>query len=243
MNNKYYKFPDSAEFGRVVSKSKIYQHVAVTSKVKALFVAQVDQMIWSYKLSSATINLPASDDVQEIQIFTIRLKTRVVSLDVLKTIDKAIPSPILFVLSYNGKYRYAAAYKRPSEADKNKWVVSSYFQSEWLKPQIDTDKHRLGNKEDNNIGVHPCSSVVKELPVVLNMRALYEALLKDLIPQQSHGNESFQGLIDRAERISKLEREAVKLENRIKKEKQFNRRVELNRMLNELKTEIEELKI
>jgi len=90
---------------------------------------------------------------------------------------------------------------------------------------MDTDTHRL-----------------KELPVVLNMKALYEALLKDLIPLQPHRNESFQGLIDRAERISKLEREAIKLGNRIKKEKQFNRRVELNRTLNELKAEIEGLK-
>ena len=82
----------------------------------------------------------------------------------------------------------------------------------------------------------------KELPVVLNMGTLYEALLKDLIPLQPHRNESFQGLIDRAERISKLERDAIKLANRIKKEKQFNRRVALNRVLNKLKAEIEGLK-
>ncbi|MCF8089991.1 MAG: DUF4391 domain-containing protein [Desulfotignum sp.] len=38
-------------------------------------------------------------------------------------------------------------------------------------------------------------------------------------------------------------REAEKLENRIKNEKQFNRRVELNRSLNALKQEIEKLKL
>ncbi len=225
MNNKLYKFPDSAKFGHVISKSKIYQHAAPTSRVKELFVAQVEKITWAYKLSPATINLPVSRGVQEIQVFTVSLRTGELSFDVLQTIDKAIPSPILFVLSYNGKYRYTAAYKRPSEADKSKWVISSYFQSEWMKPQMDTDTHRL-----------------KELPVVLNMKALYEALLKDLIPLQPHRNENFQDLIDRAEQISKLERKAVKLANRIKKEKQFNRRVELNRMLNELKSEIEGLK-
>lgn len=224
MNNKLYKFPDSAKFGHVISKSKIYQHAAPTSRVKALFVAQVEKITWVYKLSPATINLPASDGVQEIQVFTVSLRTGELSFDVLQTIDKAIPSPILFVLSYNGKYRYAAAYKRPSEADKNKWVVSSYFQSEWMRETAKDAKS------------------AKELPVVLNMGALYEALLKDLIPLQPHKDESFRGLIDRAERISKLEREAVKLANRINKEKQFNRRVELNRVLNELKTEIEILK-
>ena len=219
-----YAFPKAAAFGRMLAKSKIYQHAAPTSKVKELFVAQVEKIIWAYKLSPATINLPASDGVQEIQVFTVSLRTGELSFDVLQTIDKAIPSPILFMLSYNGKYRYAAAYKRPSEADKSKWVVSSYFQSEWMSETAKDAKS------------------TKELPVVLNMGALYKALLKDLIPLQPHRNESFQGLIDRAEQMQKLEREAVKLENRIKKEKQFNRRVELNRALNELKAEIEGLK-
>ena len=217
-----YKFPDAARFGRVISKSKIYEHAAPTSKIKELFVAQVEKITWAYKLSPATINMPASDGVQEIQVFTVSLRTDELSLEVLQTIDKAIPSPILFVLSYNGKYRYAAAYKRPSEADKNKWVVSSYFQSADY-----ADERRLEKKE---------------LPVALNMGALYEALLLDLIPVQMRQGENLQQLIDRVEKIRKKKNEAKKLESRIKKEKQFNRRVELNRTLNELRSEIRSLK-
>jgi hypothetical protein len=215
-----YAFPKAAAFGRMLAKSKIYQHASPTSKVKELFVAQVEKIIWAYKLSPATINLPASDGVQEIQIFTVSLRTGELSFDVLQTIDKAIPSPILFMLSYNGKYRYAAAYKRPSEADKNKWVVSSYFQSEWMND--DTEKI--------------------ELPVVLNMRALYQAFLKGLSPLSVRKGESLDSLVSRVDQLRVKERELIKLENRIKKEKQFNRRVELNRALNELKAEIEGLK-
>ncbi len=217
-----YNFPKAAAFGRMLAKSKIYEHAAPTSKIKELFVAQVEKITWAYKLSPATINLPASDGVQEIQVFTVSLRTGELSFDVLQTIDKAIPSPILFVLSYNGKYRYAAAYKRPSEADKNKWVVSSYFQSADY-----ADERRLGKKE---------------LPVALNMGALYEALLLDLIPVQMRQGENLQQLIDRVEKIRKTENEVKKLESRIKREKQFNRRVELNRMLNELRSEIRSLK-
>ena len=215
-----YKFPNSAKFDRVVSKSKIYEHAKPTSKVKELFVSQIEKITWSYKLSPATINLPASKEVQEIQVFTVSLRTAELSFEVLQTIDKAIPSPILFVLSYNGKYRYAAAYKRPSEADKNKWVVSSYFQSEWMND--DTEKI--------------------ELPVLLNMGALYQAFLKSLSPLSFRKCESLDSLVSRVDQLRVKERDAVKLENRIKKEKQFNRRVELNRTLNELRSEIGSLK-
>jgi hypothetical protein len=54
--------------------------------------------------------------------------------------------------------------------------------------------------------------------------------------------ESLDSLVSRVNQLRVKEREAVKLENRIKKEKQFNRRVELNRALNELKAEIKDLK-
>ena len=49
-------------------------------------------------------------------------------------------------------------------------------------------------------------------------------------------------MIKRFEDVQIKEREAMRLESRIKKEKQFNRKVELNRKLNDLKKEIEELK-
>ena len=215
-----YKFPESAKFQRVVPKSKIYDHAAPGSKIKDLFVKEVEKIIWSYKLSSATINLPASDGVQEIQVFTIALRTGELSQEVMHTIDKAIPSPILFELKYGGKTKYAASYKRPSEADKNKWVVSSYFQSDWMK-------------DDG-----PAS----ELPVALNMGALYHSFLTSLSPLPFRQGEKLDSLVSRVDLLRIKEHEAEKLENRIKKEKQFNRRVELNRELNELKAEIEGLR-
>ena len=215
-----FNFPVATEFGRVIPKSKIYQHATPSTKVKKLFVQQVEKMTWAYKLSPATINLPASDGVQEIQVFTITLRTAELSQDVLHTIDKAIPSPILFELKYGGKTKYAASYKRPSEADKSKWVVSSYFQSGWIK--------------DNG----PAS----ELPVVLNMGALYQSFLASLSPLPFRKGEKLDSLVSRVDLLRVTEREAEKLERRRKKEKQFNRRVELNRALNILKKEIKNLK-
>ncbi|MEA3348654.1 MAG: DUF4391 domain-containing protein, partial [Pseudomonadota bacterium] len=127
-----YDFPQAAAFGRMVAKNKIYEHSSPNAKVKELFVQEVEKITWAYKLSPATINIPAGEGVQELQVFTITLRTETLAQEVLQTIDKAIPSPILFQLNYNGKSRYVAAYKRVSEADKNKWVTSSYFKTDWI---------------------------------------------------------------------------------------------------------------
>lgn len=215
-----YNFPPQTVFGRILPKSKIYEHSSPSTKVKELFVQEVAKITWSYKLSPATINLPSSDGVQEIQVFTIALRTGKLSHEVLQAIDKAIPSPILFILTYQGKNRYVAAYKRLREADKSKWVVSSYFETEWI----------------------PDDSSQIELPVVLNLGALYQTFLKSIIPLAFRANETLDELVTRVDQLRVKDREAAKINSRMKKEKQFNRRVELNRSLNELKQEIEELK-
>lgn len=215
-----YEFPKRAEFGRMLSKTKIYEHSNPSSKIKDQFVREVEKITWTYKLSPATLNLPVSEGVKEIQVLTIILKTGTLSEEVLQTIDKAIPSPILFHLSYKDKSKYVAAYKRPSEADKNKWVISSYFKTEWIADSSDKVK----------------------LPVVLNMGALYQSFLKAIIPLPFRKNETLDELVARVDDLYIKERNATKIESRMKKEKQFNRRVEMNGSLNELKQEIEELK-
>lgn len=215
-----YSFPKAARFGRVLPKSKIYQYASPNSKVRELFVREVEKIIWAYKLSPETVNLPARGFVQEIQVFTMPLKTGVLHHEVLETIDKAIPSPILFIPTHANRMRYVMACKRQSEADKQKWVVSDYFETEWMPEDAETTA----------------------LPVALDLDALYHALLKRVIPVAARPDETMDALAARAERLRIQEREAVKVEARLKKEKQFNRKVEINAELKRLKKEIEALK-
>lgn len=214
-----YNFPKAATFGRALPKSKIYDFAKPGKKVKDRFVQEVEKITWAYKLSPETINIPANGVVREIQVITIALKLGTLSQDVLQAIDKAIPSPLFFVFIYNGKTRYAAAYKRPSEADKSKWVVGSYFESEW------TDGR----------------AVPTELPVALNMDGLYQSLLKSIAPLPLRKGESLGELATRVDELKAKERAAQQLEARMKKEKQFNRKVEMNRTLNLLNQKINEL--
>ena len=218
--NCLYAFPRSAYFGKVLPKTKIYEHASVSSSLKKLFISEVGKIIWSYKLSPETINIPAKDGVQEIQVFTVELKKGTVKLDVINCIDRAIPSPIIFQLIYESSAKYVAAYKRPSEADKKKWVVSSYFETEWISkdsPKID-------------------------LPVALNLSGLHENILLSIINVPARKNEALEDLIHRYELIAMKERELAKLYSKLQKEKQFNRKVEINSSIRQLNDEIEELK-
>lgn len=214
-----FEYPQKAQFGRVLPKSKIYEYAGANSKLKELFVRHVDQVTWRYKLAPETINVPATKAVPEIQVFGITLKTRDLKEDVLRSIDKAIPFPIIYELSHGKKTKVIAAFKRPSEADSGKWVVGSYFASEWM----------------------PDSKPRQALPITLDLGALYEELLRTLIPYPAKAKETLHEQLERAETIRSRETELAKAEVTLNKEKQFNRKVEINAKIRTIKQEIAKL--
>jgi len=219
MNSVLFAYPQSATFGRVLPKSKIYEQAAPRKTVRDLFVRQVERITWQYKLAPETINLSGSDAVPEIQVFQVALKGEDLKDDVLRCIDTAIPFPILFELADGERSRTVAAYKRPSEADSRKWVVSDYFHGPWCE---DTDPR-------------------SPLPVALGLERLYGQLLAALLPFPALDGEGLRQRVERVERIRALERELEKAEARLRKEKQFNRKVELNAEVRGLRQEIDSL--
>lgn len=214
-----FSFPAQARVARVVPKNKIYEHGPVSSALRDKFVGQVEQITWAYKLAPETINLPARDGVAEIQIFDIVLKVSELDKDVLRAIDRAIPLPIIFQLHHDQHTRMVAAFKRPSEADTSKWVVDGYFAGNWL----------------------PIDSPRQPLPVALDLQRLYEQLLRCLLPNSARSGESLPEQLARLNRLRSLHSERAKLDARMHKEKQFNRKVGLNAKLREIQNEIAEL--
>lgn len=223
-NSALIAYPKQAAFRRVLPKNKIYEHSGANTRLKDLFVEQVEQIVWQYKLAPETINLPARPSVPEIQIFSVQLKTSELHEDVLRCIDGAVQFPILFeLLQGQGdqlQVQVVAAYKRPNEADASRWVVSDYFATGWIS----------------------ATSPRAAMPLALDMAALYEALLRRVISLPARPQEPLVDLIDRMEKVQVKQRELDKTMIRLAKEKQFNRKVEINAELRKLKTELEGLK-
>jgi len=214
-----FKYPKQAAYNKVLPKSKIYEQARPRRAVRDCFVKQVDQIVWKYVLATRTINLPIRKPVEEIAIIEISLRTKDVNEDVLRTIDKAVPVPIFYVLRFEDQIKSIAAYKRPSEADHDKWVVSAYFDTPWQSVDIERP----------------------ELPVALDMNKLYEQMLRKHISMPPRPKELLKDQVERMMQIRSREIECRKLESRINKEKQFNRMVEMNGQLNAIKRKIEEL--
>ncbi|KVW80334.1 DUF4391 domain-containing protein [Burkholderia cepacia] len=212
-------YPSQAAFGRTLPKSKVYEHSGANTRLKDLFVKQVEQIVWAFKLAPETLRLPTRPGVPEIQVFSLQLKTPELDHDVLRCIDGAIPFPILFELTFDDRTQVIAAYKRPNESDASRWVLSDYFATDWL----------------------PVGCQRTLMPVALHMGGLYEQLLHRLIPLPVRSQEPLVDLVARVGQAYATQRELDKATARLAKEKQFNRKVEINAAVRQLKFELESL--
>jgi len=231
-------FPAATRFDRIVAKDKILQQSHASAAIKKLLAQQIDRIRCSHELSEDKLNLQSSPAAPKILIIQLELKTNAIDHRLLGTIDKAFGVPVIFELNYQQQiayaacYRrqmhlifpsiqqiaYAACYRRRGKKDPQQWVFSDYFITAWVKQNNPT----------------------QALPIALSLESLYEQLLGLVLPLS--GNGTLEERIETISQIRQLEKEAEKLQSRIKKEKQFNRRVELNRQLRSIMTEIDQLR-
>lgn len=223
---KLYKFPKQAKVNQLIPKNKFYEQGKANTKIEQLFVDQVENIRWAYKLASSTIHLQDQEDLKEIQIF--RVKSRVEDLDVsiLSFIDKLILTPIIFEVVYQDKVKVVASYKRLSQVDKTKAVIGQYYASEWL-----LDHNRV------------------ELPLYLKLADLYEYFIAQILPialskdlETDDESISIEVQLQNAQQLKNLQKQLDKLHSRLRNERQFNRRVELNRQLQNLQLQINRIR-
>lgn len=223
----FIRYPEQATFGRTLPKSKLYAHSGAGTRLKALFVQQVEQIVWQTKLAPETVNLAAKPGVPEIQVFGIQLKTAEFNLDVLRCIDQAVQFPVIFELTHAGRTQVAACYKRPAAAKAEaqaettqRWVLSDYYTTGWLAPATQRSA----------------------MPVALHLGGLYEQLLRALMPVAARPHETLAEQVARLDAIAAKQREVDQAAAQLARIRQFNRKVAINGGLRRLQVELDALR-
>jgi hypothetical protein len=215
-----YQYPPQTALKRVIPKTRIYDGSGAGTALRDRFVREVDQITWAHKLAPETLNLPATPAVPEIQVFRVTLKGYALHDDILRAIDRAIPFPLLFEIVAGDRIQSAAAYKRPSEAERGKWVLSDPLRGEWTMHDVPR----------------------APLPVAINMGALYERMLSALMPVAPVPGEDVETRLARLAAIRAKEREIAQLQSKLKRESQFNIKVTLHGQLAEAQAAFDHMK-
>lgn len=194
--------PKKCYVNKFLPKKLFYEKIAISPSVKEDFTNQVDRITWLYKISPDTIGVSKTNNVEEIEVFQLDLKEKIIPKNVIKVITKGIPYKILFLLKYNEEYCYLLK-------------VDDIYNLEWNK-EINIDFNAI------------------------NLEVLYENIVKTIIDKKDD-DRNFEIIIEEKNRIDDLNKKKFNLRNKIKSEKQFDRKIELNQKLQQLKKELGEL--
>lgn len=208
--------PPTTIFGRVIPKNAFDKFT--NTKQKKQFTDLVSRISWTHKLSKKTINLKA-EEIEEIQIFKIELKSKIEISQLLNLIDKSISYHIIFWIQYADEAYISASLKHPNPVNEDVSVIDWSFVSEWFK--------------------------ISDLKYSLKLKESIDLIIKDLCVQLSGKPEmikkSTSDFIDYERRVQQLKSEIKKLNASIKKDPQFNRKVELNLQLKSKEAELKKL--
>ena len=210
--------PESTYFGKLVPKNKFYDKLTIDKKLERSFIDQINSIRWAHKLSADTLNVEKGSTVEEVEVFLIKLKTSEIDLNVLRQMDRQLHYHLIFILEFEEQYQIWTGYKE--ESVNTAFKVGNYYHTDWVTEE--TFYLRIDG---------------------LNMDTVYENLVRqiagDTLTQEN--SESLKETVERHEEREKLTKDIEKLRAKMRKEKQFNRQVELNKQLKALLKQLEEL--
>ena len=220
MGNLNFNLPESTTFNRRVPKQKFYENCAVSAALKRSFVDEITAIWWRNKLAATTLNLAKGAVITEIEVFEIELANGHLNEEVLRQMDRMIPYHLLFVLTFENRAQAWIGYKEAAASGSNAFKVSHYYHTDWMQ------------EDELHLSIDG-----------LNMDAVYESLVRQIAGDklQTDSGESLKESVKRDEKKKQLEKQIAALENKMKKEKQLNRRMEMNAQLKQLKKELEVL--
>lgn len=206
----YFELPKSTIVNRFIPKNAFDDYTNSSQKKK--FTDTIDKITWLNKLSKDTINLDGND-VKEIQIFEIKLKTKEKIQTLLNVIDKAIPYHIIFIVKFGEETYLSTSKKHNHINNENVAVVDWNFTTEW----------------------QPSS----EKKTKLNLKESIDFIFTDFCSQISgFHSKNINEIIEKDSSKTKLKKQIEDLELRIKREKQFNLKVEMNNTLKKIKDQL-----
>jgi len=206
----FFDLPKTTYRNQFVAKSKFSDYANTAEK--RLFTELIKKITWTNNLSSETTNLPFKE-IDELQIFEVELKQKRNVELILKLIEKAVPYHIILVLLFNEEVMIFTSKKHINKRESDNAVVDWIFKTDWF------------NKEKSNFKIN----------LKVSLDEVHKDFCLQILNKETYVDQELNVVIENEKKLKKLNFEISRIESQIKKSKQFNKTVDLNMELNELK--------
>lgn len=213
-------FSEKSKLNKILPRAKFMKMIGLSTSARAELQNNVERLILANILNTSTTNFAKGKTVEEIDVLEFLLKTKEVSDKLIKEIDSSMPKHILFVFKHENKIQLAVSYKENTSTE-NRYKVVKIYRTEWKKAD-EINFEIKGLNLDN----------------VFNNFITQIADGKVQVNETTDIKQAVEQSIDRA----KLERKIEQITNKIRKEPQFNKQLELKKELKAMQKLLEEAK-
>ena len=200
-----------------MDKAKFMKFAELSTASRKEMSENVERLRMANTIKESTIHIEKGKNVVEISVFEIMLKTKEFSDRLVKEIDSAIPKNIVYVLRYEDKAQLVVSYKEKTQ-NSSKYKVIKIYRTEWK------------NYKEFELVINGLN-----LDIVFNN--ILQQIAEDKVKIEDHS--TIKETIEKSIDIEKLKKKIEQLENKIRKEPQFNKQIELKKELKKLQDELE----
>lgn len=230
--------PQEARVNRRVPKTLLNEHGAPTTADKNHINEGIEELVWVAALKSSNIGVPpfrdATREYLEIAVLTLALRPGAALPRLAELVHRAIPYPLFLVAGLGGEVSVSLAHKRYSQGETGKTVLDGSLTAVSI-PSSSAGRDFLGSIP---VAVQPKDSMYALYQAwIATVEACQAAAITGQFVPKPPGQDAEGRRMAIAEH-ERLQREIAQVRSKAAKEKQMNRRVELNAMLKRLETQL-----
>lgn len=241
--------PRSCELNKPVFKKLFLENGVLDIADKTALKDDVDKIRWLYTLKPATINIAAyvdsERDFSEIAVLQVELTSTKRLKRIANFMQRSIPYPLILLFTQVNQVCISLSDKRINQSDKEKWVVEELLYTDWIDLAAPTVAQTafLEDCNINSFSFTNCLSFYKSLServIAINCAVhsgRYERGGADNIE-----NKPSEGRLERLRELEKLNLQKTEIANKLKKERQMGRQVELNTKIKQINDVIEKIR-
>ena len=217
----FLKIPDSCFIDNTIYKKLFYENADLSTSDKSLFTDTISKITWINCLKPETINIPAyKDEVRdypEIEVIEVLVHKDYKLKRIAEIIMRTIPYPMVLIFKLEAKRKLYVAHQRTNQNDSSKNTIEEFIATDWLESDCALFA-KLDIKQMRFTNFYALYSDIVDTISIYN--------LSTIMPTDDNitGAEAR----ELSAQIEDIEQEITSLRARLKKESQFNRRMELN---------------
>lgn len=237
--------PEKALLQARIYKKQLLENADLTISDRKWINDDIETIEWRYTLKPATVAIPKHEDAEheyiEIALLHITLKVNTHVKRLSEVVQRAIPYPLIVVFEHDNNLWVSLADKRISRSDSSKLTVEQFFESGWLN----------GSAAPSEVITQFGSSLGFTQLAQLDLYAFYQAIITrfNALEAAKHTGK-FTLTVDveadklrqqHLQTLKQLELQLLSLRAQVKNETQFNRKLEGNVQIKQLKLQIQHI--